>query len=363
MRIKRNNEPEGENDWITTYSDMVTLLLAFFVLLFSFSEVDAIKWQEIVESLSGDDIIIFEAKASDSILENNSEIVNDTYQNNDNKENLEVIVNEEDEMEVKNEENIAQEEGVIEEEIEDKVEVIEQEIIVEEGIIEEEEEIEDKEKVIEQEVAVEEEIEIKEELSEKEVVNEEEVVIEEEIVDEEETAIEEETIVDEEIITEEELLIQYDFDELYNDLVQYNKDENMNSEIMKSKSQIIIRLPNSILFNPGEADINSEALEVLKKLAKFIRKYDDVVDKIITEGNTDNSTIDNSVYRDNFELSLERSLSVLYFFKYDGEFKPEKLIPIGYGENNPICENDTDEGRKKNRRTDIVLVKKKNISQ
>lgn len=57
MRInKKNNEPpdeEGAPAWMTTYSDMITLLLAFFVLLFSFSTIDAQKWEKIVASLSG----------------------------------------------------------------------------------------------------------------------------------------------------------------------------------------------------------------------------------------------------------------------------------------------------------------------
>lgn len=57
MRINRkNNEPpdeEGAPAWMTTYSDMITLLLAFFVLLFSFSTIDAQKWEKIVASLSG----------------------------------------------------------------------------------------------------------------------------------------------------------------------------------------------------------------------------------------------------------------------------------------------------------------------
>ena len=58
MRLNRkNNEPPDDEEsspaWMTTYSDMITLLLAFFVLLFSFSTIDAQKWQKIVASLSG----------------------------------------------------------------------------------------------------------------------------------------------------------------------------------------------------------------------------------------------------------------------------------------------------------------------
>lgn len=51
---KKQKEPqEQSNSWMDTYGDMVTLLLTFFVLLFSFSTIDAQKWEEIVSSLSG----------------------------------------------------------------------------------------------------------------------------------------------------------------------------------------------------------------------------------------------------------------------------------------------------------------------
>ncbi len=54
MRAKRREESKGaKNEWMNTYADMVTLLLCFFILLFSFSSIDAIKWKQIVSSLSG----------------------------------------------------------------------------------------------------------------------------------------------------------------------------------------------------------------------------------------------------------------------------------------------------------------------
>jgi len=60
MRNRRNPETveeEGSPAWMNTYGDMVTLLLTFFVLLFSFSTIDAVKWQELVNSLSGVQIV------------------------------------------------------------------------------------------------------------------------------------------------------------------------------------------------------------------------------------------------------------------------------------------------------------------
>lgn len=67
MRNRKNNEPpddEGSPAWMTTYSDMITLLLAFFVLLFSFSTIDAQKWQKIVASLSGTPFVAIQSMDS-----------------------------------------------------------------------------------------------------------------------------------------------------------------------------------------------------------------------------------------------------------------------------------------------------------
>lgn len=60
---KKKEEPqeEGAPAWMNTYGDMVTLLLTFFVLLFSFSTIDAQKWEEIVSSLSGTPFVAIQA--------------------------------------------------------------------------------------------------------------------------------------------------------------------------------------------------------------------------------------------------------------------------------------------------------------
>lgn len=66
MRLNRKNneapdEEESSPAWMTTYSDMITLLLAFFVLLFSFSTIDAQKWEKIVASLSGSPFVAIQS--------------------------------------------------------------------------------------------------------------------------------------------------------------------------------------------------------------------------------------------------------------------------------------------------------------
>src|SRR6056297_1247100 len=285
-RKHNDTEEDSSEDWLTTYSDLVTLLLAFFVLLFSFSEVDAKKWDELVKSFTGD-FIITESSTTDSFMDDNTSILE---QNNiDIREQL---------MDIRQQ----QEEQKSEEEPEEEV--------------------------------------TEEELEEE---NELEAPIEEPVG-------EEGSQVDQEVIDQE-------FEELYSELIQYNDLEGLELEIARTNSEIRIRLSNNLLFSPEEADIYENSTETLREIVNIIKSYDETLDAIVMEGNTDDLPITTGRYRDNFELSIERALNVLYFFRYEGDFQPEKLIPMGYGEYNPVATNDTAEGRAKNRRTDVLLIK------
>jgi len=301
---KKHNDVEEDSseDWLTTYSDLVTLLLAFFVLLFSFSEIDAKKWEEIVKSFSGD-LMITESSTTDSFMDDNTSILD--QKNIDIREQLM-------EIQQRKEETSADLEEELEEEAEEPPEESPEE---------------------ELEEAPEEQIE----------ENEIETPIEEEL-------LEEGNEIDQEVIDEQ-------FEELYGELTQYNDIEGLELEIARTDSEIRIRLSNNLLFSPEEADIYENSTQTLRDIVSIIKSYDKTLDAIVMEGNTDDLPITTGRYRDNFELSIERALNVLYFFRYEGDFQPEKLIPMGYGEYNPVATNDTAEGRAKNRRTDVLLIK------
>ena len=76
------------------------------------------------------------------------------------------------------------------------------------------------------------------------------------------------------------------------------------------------------------------------------------------EGYTDNVPIKHSSWKSNWELSSARSLSVLYFLANEKGISPERLSAIGFGEYRPVVSNDTREGRKLNRRVEIVIQPK-----
>jgi chemotaxis protein MotB len=76
------------------------------------------------------------------------------------------------------------------------------------------------------------------------------------------------------------------------------------------------------------------------------------------EGHTDNVPIGANIkdkYQSNWELSSGRACSVLRYMYWKHKMDPERLSAVGYGEHRPVADNDTLEGRAKNRRVTIVI--------
>jgi chemotaxis protein MotB len=323
MKFKnRPSDDGGGDEWLTTYSDLVTLLLAFFVLLFSFSEIDAAKWQELVKSFSGD-IVLIEERSASSIMDSDLSIFDEDHPNyrGDGSTDMEdegntdpegensAVVDENENTDISETDTSSEDENLG---------------YVSEDDVEDDAAVEELESNLDDTIGV-------------------------DTIDEE-TDETSGNVYDEKIINEQ-------FDDLYNNLMFFSDNEGLKMEITRSESEIKIRLSNNMLFAPEKADINQASIESLQKIVGIIRGYDEIIETMVMEGNTDNLPIRSSLYRDNFELSLERALNVLYFFKYQGDFNPQKLVPMGYGEYNPVASNDTVEGRSKNRRTDVILVK------
>ncbi len=154
-------------------------------------------------------------------------------------------------------------------------------------------------------------------------------------------------------------LINQGFEELYADLMDAlnEKGYKYDVDIIKYEDAIILRFKNKILFESGIADLDQEANIILFDLLEIISDYERVLDKLVIEGNTDNVPINTLKYRDNFELSIYRALNVFYFIQNENLFPGNKVEIKGYGENNPIASNQTEEGRALNRRTDMVITK------
>ena len=125
---------------------------------------------------------------------------------------------------------------------------------------------------------------------------------------------------------------------------------------MAQKGLAIIFL-TEVLFDSGKTDIKQEAFPALDKIAGVLK--DNVEDRNIgIEGHTDNEPIKHSKWKSNWELSTSRATSVLHYLVDTRGINPKRVAAIGYGEYRPVAPNDTVEGKKQNRRVEIVILPK-----
>ncbi|MFS8500217.1 MAG: flagellar motor protein MotB [Caldicoprobacter sp.] len=246
----------GVAEWFTTYSDMVTLLLTFFVMLYSFSIIDMQKWEAVVESLRGS-IGILEGGASISDIPG-------VNQSGISPVDLEKLVGNKMQEGHGKQKNIGQ--------------------------------------------------------------------------------------VD-------------PFLKLYEQMSQYIAQNKIPAqlELSPTQTEILIRFKDYVLFDVGKAELKPEAKEILDRIANILLNYIDQIDRVRVEGHTDTQPINTIFYPTNWELSADRAIKVVRYFQEKHGFPGNKLSGEGYGEYYPIASNETEEGRAKNRRVDVQIVKAINV--
>lgn len=122
------------------------------------------------------------------------------------------------------------------------------------------------------------------------------------------------------------------------------------------EGKLTLTMVESILFDSGKADVKEEGKLALKKVAEVLKGAKD--QDIIVAGYTDNVQIGGrlaKVYPSNWELSSARAISVVKILVADG-VDPMMLSASGFSEYRPVAENETPEGRAKNRRMEIILM-------
>ena len=123
--------------------------------------------------------------------------------------------------------------------------------------------------------------------------------------------------------------------------------------ILDIHGELVLRLPERLMFAVGDAQISDDGREALGLIA------DEVATRHVRlriEGHTDNAPIRTARFPSNWELSTTRSTSVVAFLIDTKKIDPARLSAAGYGEYHPVSENDSVEGRAMNRRVDIVVV-------
>ncbi|NMA65102.1 MAG: flagellar motor protein MotB [Clostridiaceae bacterium] len=257
MARKKEQSDGGAPEWMTTYSDMVTLLLCFFIMLFAMSTVDKATFTEMAESLANS---LIKLNSGDSILEHAGTSI--------------ISLNFAEMRRIQEQDK----EGLIED--------------AEEMIVDAKQQIEDKKIDA-----------VKDSIRE---------------------TMDESDISDRVNVTEE-----HDF--------------------------LLISLESEVFFDSGSAEIRPEGVKVLTSIAQVLKSIDN---EILVSGHTDNIPIKNSKFASNWELSTARATNVVkYFVEVEG-LDPTLLTATGNGEFRPIADNNTSEGRQKNRRIEIKILKK-----
>ena len=127
-------------------------------------------------------------------------------------------------------------------------------------------------------------------------------------------------------------------------------------DVQVLKGVVYISLSDNMLYKSGSYEISDKAGETLSKIAKIITDYKDY--EVLIEGNTDNVPISRPNIRNNWDLSALRASSVVQTLQTSYGVDPKRLTAGGRGEYNPVASNDTEEGKVKNRRTQIIITPK-----
>jgi len=135
-----------------------------------------------------------------------------------------------------------------------------------------------------------------------------------------------------------------------------SKEELKEVDVQVLKGVVYISLADNMLYKSGSYEINDRAAETLSKIAKIITDYKDY--DVLIEGNTDNVPISRPNIRNNWDLSCLRASSVVQELQTKYGVDPKRLTAGGRGEFNPLQSNDTEVGKQRNRRTQIIITPK-----
>ena len=121
---------------------------------------------------------------------------------------------------------------------------------------------------------------------------------------------------------------------------------------------LVVRVLDQILFDSGKAALRHEATPVLDQVANVLNQ--ELAGQAVgIEGHTDNEPIKRSGWKDNWELSLARARSVLTYLVSQRGVEPSRVSATGFGEYRPIASNATADGRRTNRRVEMVVLPKR----
>jgi chemotaxis protein MotB len=123
-------------------------------------------------------------------------------------------------------------------------------------------------------------------------------------------------------------------------------------QIIQRRNELVLRLPESVVFDTGDARVKDGSVETLKLIAPELRDRDV---EVRVEGHTDDQPVTSGRFRSNWELSTARATSVMMVLVAEG-LTSQRVSVSGYGEFRPVAPNASEDGRKQNRRVDLVVT-------
>jgi len=130
--------------------------------------------------------------------------------------------------------------------------------------------------------------------------------------------------------------------------------------VSEDERGIVVTLSGDSYFDPGSARLRGDIRPVLKKLSVVIKEFKNFVR---IEGHTDNSPVSkkrtDKSFRSNWELSSARAINILRHLSEEAGVNAKQLSAVAFGEQRPLDDNSTPEGRAYNRRVDVIIVRDK----
>lgn len=154
------------------------------------------------------------------------------------------------------------------------------------------------------------------------------------------------------------------FDELFEYLKTYVEDNNMSASVSVEgdEESVYIRFQDNLFFDPDKFDLKPASTDILGFLGGALKNLEEQILTINISGHTASVPGIDYYPVSDWMLSSERASAVAIFLEEESGVNPAILLPIGYGKNHPIADNDTAEGREKNRRVDMLIVSKSSAS-
>ena len=122
-------------------------------------------------------------------------------------------------------------------------------------------------------------------------------------------------------------------------------------EVSRVAEGISLRVEDNLLFSTAEAELTGAGRDVIESLVALIQRHDG---EVSVEGHTDSRPINTPQFPSNWELSSARATAILRYLADEG-VSPSRLRAVGFGDTRPLASNDSQEGRAKNRRVEVII--------